>query len=140
VPTVRTQPVAANLSERGGYVLLEASKKRRATLIATGSEVQIAIQAREKLEAEGIPTAVVSMPCVDLFAQQDQDYISGVLGPERVRVAIEAASPFGWDRWVGPEGAVVGMMGFGASAPAEDLYRHFGITAEMAVKAVKVRL
>jgi len=129
VPTVRTQAVAANLSERGGYVL-----------IATGSEVQIALQAREKLEAEGIPTAVVSMPCVDLFAIQDQDYINGVLGPERVRVAIEAASPFGWDRWVGPEGAVVGMMTFGASAPAEDLYRHFGITAEMAVKAVKVRL
>ena len=140
VPTVRTQSIAANLSERGGYVLHEATGERRATLIATGSEVHLAIKARELLEAEGIGTAVVSMPCVDLFAIQDQDYITGVLGAGGVRVAIEAASPFGWDRWVGPEGAVVGMMGFGASAPAEDLYRHFGITAEMAVKAVKVRL
>ncbi|HEX7007860.1 MAG TPA: transketolase [Alphaproteobacteria bacterium] len=140
VPTVRTQPIAANLSERGGYVLHEATGERRATLIATGSEVQIAVQARELLEADGIGTAVVSMPCVDLFATQDRDYISSVLGPARVRVAIEAASPFGWDRWVGSEGAVVGMTTFGASAPAGDLYRHFGITAEMAVKAVKARL
>ena len=80
------------------------------------------------------------MPCWELFETQDQDYQDTVLGGDSVRVAIEAGSPFGWSRWVGSDGAVVGMMGFGASAPAPALYEHFGITAGNAVKAVKVRL
>ena len=140
LPTLRTEHVAENRCERGAYVLAEATGERRATLLATGSEVQLALAARETLEADGIGTAVVSMPCWELFAMRDLDYQDEVLGPGTVRVAIEAASPFGWDRWVGPDGAVVGMHGFGASAPAAALYEHFGITAEQAVKAVKVRL
>jgi transketolase len=129
-----------NRCARGAYVVAEASAPRQATLLATGSEVHLALAARETLEAEGVPTAVVSMPCWELFAIQDAAYQAEVLGPATVRIAVEAASFFGWDRWVGPEGAVVGMTTFGASAPATDLYRHFGITAEAIVKAVKVRL
>ncbi len=129
-----------NLCARGAYVLAEASGERRATLLATGSEVQMALAARERLEADGVATAVVSMPCWERFAIQELDYRDSVLGPGTVRIAVEAAIPFGWDRWVGPEGAVVGMTGFGASAPAGDLYEHFGITAENVVKEVTARL
>ncbi len=129
-----------NLCARGAYVLAEASGERRATLLATGSEVQVALAARERLEADGVATAVVSMPCWERFAIQELDYRDSVLGPGTIRVAVEAAIPFGWDRWVGPEGAVVGMTGFGASAPAGDLYEHFGITAENVVKGVTARL
>ena len=106
------------------------------TLIATGSEVALAQQARERLQAEGIPTAVVSMPCWELFDAQDPAYRDAVLPPGGVRVAVEAALRFGWDRWLmGERGAekkagFVGMTGFGASGPIEALYPHFGITAE----------
>jgi len=127
-----------NRSARGGYVLAEASGPRRATLIATGSEVHLALAAREALEAEGVPTAVVSLPCWELFALQDDSYRAGVLG-DALRVGIEAAGPMGWERWIG-DGVFVGMTGFGASAPAEALYRHFGITAEAVVAAVRKRL
>jgi transketolase len=127
-----------NRSARGGYVLAEASGPRKATLIATGSEVHLAIAAREALEAEGVPTAVVSLPCWELFALQDDSYRAQVLG-DGLRVGIEAAVQMGWERWIG-DGIFVGMQGFGASAPAEVLYRHFGITAEAVVAAVKKRL
>jgi transketolase len=110
------------------------------TLIATGSEVGIAAEARARLEADGIGTAVVSMPSWELFDRQPATYREEVLGATAVRVAIEAASAFGWERYVGPRGAVIGMPGFGASAPATDLYKHFGITAEATVKAAKARL
>jgi transketolase len=140
LPTVRTTHTSDNLSGRGAYVLIRAEGERRATLIATGSEISIAIAARDKLQAEGIGTAVVSMPCWELFDEQPASYRDEVLRPSTVRVAIEAASSFGWDRYVGPEGAVIGMPGFGASAPAGDLYKHFGITAEAAIAAVKARL
>ena len=140
LPVVRDEYGAENKCRRGAYVLAEPEGKRRATLIATGSEVEIALAARQQLHGEGIGTAVVSMPCWELFEIQDQDYQDSVLGPDTVRVAVEAASPFGWARWVGPDGAVVGMTGFGASAPAPELYEHFGITAENAALAVKVRL
>jgi transketolase len=140
LPTVRTTHTPDNLSARGAYVLIRAEGERRATLIATGSEVSIAIAARDKLQAEGIGTAVVSMPCWELFDEQPASYRDEVLRSSTVRVAIEAASPFGWDRYVGPEGAVIGVPGFGASAPAGDLYPHFGITADAAVAAVKARL
>lgn len=132
-----------NRCARGGYVLAEASggaDARKATLIASGSEVQIAVAAREALEAEGIPTAVVSLPCWELFALQDDSYRTQVLGAEGLRVGIEAAGGFGWERWLGPKGVFIGMSGFGASAPAEDLYRHFGITAEAVAGAVRKRL
>jgi transketolase len=128
-----------NLSARGGYVLAEADGPRQATLIATGSEVSLAMEARATLAAEGIQTAVVSLPCWDLFETQDAEYRAAVLGTA-FRVGIEAAGGFGWDRWLGPDGVFIGMTGFGASAPANVLYKYFGITAEAAVAAVRKRL
>jgi transketolase len=127
---------AENRSARGGYVLAEADGPRRATLIATGSEVAIAMAAREALAGEGIPVAVVSLPCWALFAAQDAGYRAEVLGGAP-RIGIEAASGFGWDRWLGPDGAFIGMQGYGASAPFEDLYQHFGITPEAIVATVR---
>ncbi|WP_043335946.1 transketolase [Belnapia moabensis] len=138
LPAYRTE-AGENRCARGGYVVEEASGARRATLIATGSEVSIALVARAALEAEGIATAVVSLPCWELFAAQDAGYREQVLG-SALRVGIEAAVGFGWERWLGPEGIFIGMEGFGASAPVEDLYRHFGITAEAVTAAVKKRI
>ena len=138
LPGLRTS-AAENLTARGGYVLAEASGERRATILATGSEVAIAMAARETLEAEGIPAAVVSLPCWELFAAQDPSWQDAVLGTAP-RVGVEAALSFGWDRWLGEGGSFVGMGGFGASAPAEELYRHFGITAEAVVAAVRRRI
>lgn len=139
LPAVRTQYSEENKSAKGAYVLCEADGLRKATLIATGSEVEIAMQAREMLQADGIPTAVVSMPCWELFEQQDADYKHDTLG-DGVRVAIEAGLQMGWDRYIGSNGAFIGMTGFGASAPASDLYKHFGITSDAVVKAVKERV
>ncbi len=138
VPTLRTKHTDENLCARGGYVLAEASGPRRATILATGSEVSIALEARTKLEAEGIATAVVSLPCWSLFDAQPAAYRNAVLG-SAPRISIEAAATFGWERYVGPEGFSVGMHSFGASAPAEALYKHFGITAEAVIAAVKQR-
>jgi transketolase len=138
LPTVR-DPGAENMSARGGYVLADAEGTRRATLIATGSEVSLALEARAKLEADGVPTAVVSLPCWELFAAQDPLYQASTLGAA-LRVGIEAASGFGWERWLGMSGIFVGMSGFGASAPYEKLYQHFGITPDAVVAAVKSRL
>ena len=106
------------------------------TLIATGSEVALAVEAAKALEGEGIRAAVVSMPCWELFEAQSEDYRNAVLGTAP-RVAVEAAGPFGWDHWLGPNGAFIGMHGFGASAPAQDLYKHFGITAEAVAAAAR---
>ncbi len=139
VPTVRRNHVEDNLSARGAYVLAEAEGKRRATVMATGSEVAVALAARELLQAKGIPTAVVSMPCWLLFDAQGDPYRRQVLG-DGVRVAVEAAIGFGWERYLGPGGGFVGMRGFGASAPAEDLYKHFAITADAVAAAVQARL
>ncbi|WP_135077052.1 transketolase [Terasakiella sp. SH-1] len=139
LPAVRTEYSEENKSARGAYVLAQADGPRKATLIATGSEVEIAMNAREALQADGVPTAVVSMPCWELFEQQDDNYKRDTLG-DGVRVAIEAGLQMGWDRYIGANGAFIGMTGFGASAPAGELYEHFGITAEAAVKAVKDRV
>jgi transketolase len=138
LPTLRDGG-AENQCARGGYVLAEADGTRRATLIATGSEVALAMEARAKLQAEGIPAAVVSLPCWELFAAQDPLYQASTLGAA-LRVGIEAASGFGWERWLGMSGVFIGMGSFGASAPYEQLYQHFGITAEAVVAAVKSRL
>ena len=140
VPAVRTEHSDENLCARGGYLLAEASGERRATLLASGSEIAVAIAAREGLEADGVPTAVVSLPCWELFDRQDAAYRAATLGPGSVRVAVEAAVMQGWERYVGEAGATVGMTGFGASAPAKDLFAHFGITAEAVVAAVRARL
>jgi transketolase len=127
---------AENGSARGGYVLAEADGPRRATLIATGSEVAIAMAAREALAGEGIPVAVVSLPCWELFEVQDASYRAEVLGGAP-RIGIEAAGGFGWDRWLGADGVFIGMPGYGASAPFEELYQHFGITADAVVATVR---
>ncbi|MGE3334326.1 MAG: transketolase [Rhodospirillaceae bacterium] len=140
LPTLRTAHTDENLSAKGAYVLAEAEGKRQVTIIATGSEVSLAMEAREKLKADGIAAAVVSMPSWELFDAQPAAYRAGVLGEGTVKVAIEAASTFGWERYVGPEGAVVGMTTFGASAPAPELYKHFGITADAVVAAAKKRV
>jgi len=124
-----------NRSRRGAYVLAEADGKRRVTLLATGSEVALAMDARAILQAKGMPTAVVSMPCWELFELQDEGYRSSVLGAGTGRVGVEAAMKFGWERWLGHNGAFVGMTGFGASGPADALYRHFNITADAIVAA-----
>jgi transketolase len=143
LPTVRKVHTNTNLSAKGAYVLAEATGKRQVILMATGSEVEIALKAREALEAEGIGTRVVSMPCMELFAAQDEAYRKKVLPAGPVRVAIEAGVRQGWDRWLlgerGRDGKAgfVGMSSFGASAPMERLYKEFGITAENAVATVK---
>jgi transketolase len=135
VPALR-KDADENLSARGAYVLAEAKGRRDVTLLATGSEVALALVAREMLAAGGVEAAVVSMPCWELFAVQGAAYRASVLG-EGPRVACEAAGPLGWERWLGSKGRFVGMQEFGASAPAEDLYKHFGITAEAVVAAAK---
>ena len=144
LPTVRLEHKNANLVEKGAYVLAEAEGKRQAILMATGSEVAIALAARDLLQAEGIGTRVVSMPCWELFEAQDESYRRRVLPPAGpVRVAVEAGVRMGWDRWLcGERGnakksGFVGMDSFGASAPADVLYKHFGITAEAVAEKVK---
>ena len=136
----RTTHSAENLSAKGGYIAADADGERKATIIATGSEVEIALAAREALQADGIGTAVVSMPCQELFDAQDEAYRQSVLGPENIRVAVEAAVKLGWDRYIGPKGGFVGMDGFGASAPAGELYQHFGITASAVEAAIRERV
>ena len=138
VPALRTDG-AENRSARGGYVLAEAEGPRRATLIATGSEVALAVVARDMLAAEGMAVAVVSLPCWELFALQSDEYRAGVLG-QAPRFGVEAACGFGWERWIGTDGTFIGMTGYGASAPAADLFRHFGITPDAITTAVRRKL
>jgi transketolase len=141
VPTLRTEHTNENRSARGAYILAEAEGgNRKATILATGSEVSIAIAARRALQKEGIPTAVVSMPCWELFDVQDEKYRQAVLGPGSVRVAVEAGIRQGWDKYIRSHGGFVGMTGFGASAPAEVLFEHFGINTKETIEAVKERL
>ncbi len=129
-----------NLSAHGGYILAPAGNERQVTLIASGSEVAIALEAQALLGAQDISAAVVSMPCWELFQAQTPHYRDEVLGPGTLHIAIEAGLRQGWDAWLQPDGGFVGMTGFGASAPAKDLFPHFGITAEAVVEAVKARL
>ncbi|MBI4184422.1 MAG: transketolase [Proteobacteria bacterium] len=140
VPTLRPAGGGPNLSARGGYVLAEATGPRRATLFATGSEVSLAMAARERLAAEGVAAAVVSIPCWELFDAEPADYRAAVVGPCPVRVSVEAAAPHGWERYVGERGAALGLSRFGASAPFAELYAKFGLTPEAVVAAVRARL
>jgi transketolase len=137
---VRTTHVHENMCARGAYEVAAADGAARVSLIATGSEVGLALAARERLQADGIPSRVVSMPCWELFAEKDPATRASVLGEGTLKVGIEAAVSMGWERWLGDDGLFVGMDGFGASAPAKDLYKHFGLTPEDVVKAVKDRL
>ena len=136
LPLLRFEAGSENRSARGAYVLAEADGPRRVTLLATGSEVSVATAAREALARDNIGAAVVSMPCWELFEQAPKEYRETVLGTAP-RVAVEAAVQFGWERWLGPRGAFIGMTGFGASAPGEALYPHFGITAERVAEAAR---
>ncbi|NCO86231.1 MAG: transketolase [Rhodobacterales bacterium] len=146
LPTVRRSHTARNLTAQGAYVLAEAVAKRQAILMATGSEVEVALAARDLLEAEGIGTRVVSVPCMELFAAQDEAYRKRVLPAGPVRVAIEAGVRQGWDALLlGERGreakaGFVGMEGFGASAPSDVLYEKFGITAADTAARVKALL
>jgi len=143
VPTVRTEHKTKNLTAQGAYVLADAEGKRQAILLATGSEVAIALAARDILQEAGIGTRVVSMPCWELFAAQDETYRKRVLPGGPVRVAVEAGVQLGWDQWLTGErgkstkAGFIGMEGFGASAPAEVLYEKFGITAQAVADKVK---
>ncbi len=134
LPTVRAGDVGENRSARGGYVLKEADGPRDVTIMATGSEVEIALAAAKTLAESGKQAAVLSMPCLDLFEEQDEAYRKSVLGTAP-RIAIEAAARLGWDRWIGENGRFIGMTGFGASAPAPQLYEKFGITPQAVVDA-----
>jgi transketolase len=128
-----------NRSAKGGYVLAEAPETRHVTLLATGSEVSIALAARDLLAERDVAAAVVSLPCWSLFERQDPAYRRAVLGTAP-RVAVEAATGFGWERYIGDGGGFVGMTGFGASAPAAALYQHFEITPERVFEEALARL
>ena len=136
LPTVRKVHTNANLTAKGAYILAEAEGPRQVILMATGSEVEIALKARDLLQAEGVGTRVVSMPCMELFAAQDDAWRKRVLPAGPVRIAVEAGVRQGWDRWLlGERGreakaGFIGMHSFGASAPIDRLYKEFGITAE----------
>lgn len=137
----RSTHAAASGVAQGAYVLKDAPEGHAPTtvIIATGSEVEIALKAQSELAAKGVATRVVSMPSMELFAQQPKEYQARVL-PEGIRrVAIEAAHPMSWHRWVGADGVIIGIDGFGASAPAPKLYQEYGITAEAVVAAVTAR-
>ena len=136
LPAFRDDTANANLVGYGAYVVVEPEQGRDVTLIATGSEVAIALKAAQLLEQHNVRAAVVSAPCFDLFRQQSREYRAAVLG--RVpRIGVEAAVEGDWARWLGDSGEFVGMTGFGASAPAEVLYREFGITAEAVAESAR---
>jgi len=140
VALVRDDADETNRSARGAYVLHEASKPARVTILATGAEVGLAVQARWQLESRGVGTRVVSMPCLELFEEQDAAYQASVLGDGPVTIAVEAAVRQGWDRYIGRDGGFIGMTGFGASAPADVLFERFGITVEAIVAEAEKRL
>jgi len=147
LPTLRTKYKSANLSAKGAYILEESKGKRQVILIASGSEVSLALTARKKLQNEGIGTRVVSMPCMELFEKQDEKYRKRILpGGRHVRIAIEAGVKDSWDKWLmGERGreansGFIGMSGFGASAPASTLFEHYGITPEKIIELAKSKL
>ena len=140
LPAVRLEYQDDNACAKGAYELVAADGEAAVTLLATGSEVSIAVAARNNLQSAGIATRVVSMPCWELFEEQDEGYRRETLGPGTVRIGIEAAISMGWDRYLGEQGGFIGMSGFGASAPAKELFKHFGITAEAVVEMAKKKL
>jgi transketolase len=141
LPAIRKQFDRENLSAHGAYVVADGGEGQSAAVVfASGSEVSIAVAACGELAKQGISIRVVSVPSFELFETQEEAYKASVMGTESVRVAVEAGVRQGWDRFIGSDGAFVGMSGFGASGPYEQLYRHFGITADAVVAAVKSRV
>ena len=140
VPAVRDD-ASKNMCERGGYVLRPGKGKDDIVLIASGSEVHLAVEAHEELEKQGISARVVSMPCLDVFEEQEDSYFRSVLGKDLPKIVIEAGIRQGWDALIGRDGGFIGMDSFGASAPGAELFPHFGITTEaiveMALEKVK---
>jgi transketolase len=137
-PPVRT--TAGDLSAKGAYELAAADGEAKASIFASGTEVAVAMAARDRLQAQGVPTRVVSTPCWELFDQQSAVYRKSVIGDVGVRVAVEAAVRQGWEKFIGEDGGFVGMSTFGASAPYERLSKEFGITPEAVVEAVLAKL
>ncbi|MGD0846843.1 transketolase [Bradyrhizobium sp.] len=140
LPQLRTSARSDNPCSQGGYELVAAQGEAKVSLFATGSEVEIAVAAQKQLAERGIATRVVSVPSLELLLAQPADKLQTIIGKAPVKVAIEAAVRWGWDAVIGQDGAFIGMHGFGASAPAKDLFKHFGITAEATVNAVLKRL
>ena len=136
LPTVRAERTNENLTKKGGYILRNVRGTRDLTLMATGSEMAIALEAAEQLESQGRQVAVVSMPCWELFDQQSDQYRQAVLG-SAPRIAVEALTGFGWDRYLRTQDVFIGMNDFGASGPAPELYQHFGITKEAICEAAE---
>lgn len=140
LPTVREEYTPENLCGKGAYILAEADSALQTTVFASGSEIEIALHAKALLEAKNIGVRVVSVPCMELFEEQPEAYKQQILGNDSVKVAVEAAIKMGWERYIGQDGVFVGMHGFGASAPAPELYKYFGITAEAIVERVLEKL
>jgi transketolase len=142
LPIIDPDWIPDDAIERGAYVLRESSQNGAGEpdliLIGTGSEVSLCLEAADKLVGEGVSVRVVSMPCMENFGEQDESYRDQVLPPSvRARVAVEAGARLGWDRWIGPDGAFLGMTTFGESGPAKDVYEHFGITAGHAAEIAR---
>jgi transketolase len=140
LPQLRLANDAANRCAKGAYELVAAGGEAKVSIFASGSEVQIAVEAQKQLAAKGIATRVVSVPCMDLLLELPRAEYEVIVGRAQVKIAVEAAVRQGWDAIIGHDGAFVGMTGFGASAPAKELFKHFGITAEAVVKAAQDRL
>jgi transketolase len=138
MPLLRREQSDENRSARGAYILQEAEGgERQLTILASGSELHLAVEARDVMQKAGVPTAVVSMPCTLLFEQQDIAYRRAVLGESTARVAVEAGVEMSWDRYLGLEGRFVGMHTFGASGKIEDVYKKFDITTDAVVRAAQ---
>lgn len=140
LPALRTDADSENRCALGAYELATAGEEAAVTIFATGSEVQLAMQARERLEKNGHATRVISVPCMELFERQPDDYKQAIIGKGGLRIAVEAAVEQGWQRFIGEDGVFIGMHGFGGSAPQEALFEHFGITADAIVAAAEARL
>ena len=140
LPQLRTSAPSDNPCSHGAYELVAAQGEAKVSLFASGSEVEIAVAAQKQLAERGIASRVVSVPALELLLAQPEEKRKAIIGNAPVKIAIEAAVRWGWDAVIGPDGGFVGMHGFGASAPAKDLYKHFGITAEAAVSAALTRL
>jgi len=143
LPSVRNEYIKENKCKKGAYILSDSETSlgdAKVTIIATGSEIQIALESQKDLQRDGVATRVVSMPCTELFDEQTEEYQNSIVGDSSLKVAIEAGISLGWEKYIGRDGIFVGMDSYGASGLAEDLYAHFGITSDNVVKKVKAKL